>query len=186
LLHSGSFGSQTQSSLVPEQAVVSHEEQVSPGKLPLLPELLLAELLLLPELVPPVLLLLLPELLELELLLPEVPPELELLLVLGTHTPTSLDCGVQVVPVAQPLLVVGSQSSTQLPVVAVAEAELQNQPAPQRSLAAQAISREQVAVSLVMLPPWRQRPYCAAPPSPEASIGKQVPSAVLAAAQVPS
>ncbi len=159
------------------QAVVSQEAQVSPGKLPLLlPELLLAELLLLPELVPP----------ELELLLAVDPPELELLLVLGTQTPMSLDCASQVLPLAQPVLELGGQSCTQLPVVAVVEAVLQNQPAPQRSAAGHCSSSEQVAVSLVMLPPWMHRPYCAAPPSPEASIGKQVPSAVLAAAQVPS
>jgi hypothetical protein len=39
-----------------------------------------------------------------------------------------------------------------------------------------------------MVPPWRQTPYCAGPPSvaAEASTGKQVPSAVLTTAQVPS
>lgn len=121
---------------------------------------------------------------------PVVPPPVLPPLVLGWQTPTSVDCASQVLPVAQPVRVVGSQSCTQFPMVTVVEVEvvLQNQVGPQRSFAAQDTSREHAAVSLVMLPPWRQTPYCAGPPSvsAEASIGKQVPSAAAAELHVPS
>jgi hypothetical protein len=129
-------------------------------------------------------------LLLLELLLLELLP-LELLLA-EAQTPRSLDWGVQVDPPVQPVLVVGSQSCTQVPwLTAVVEvpAELQVQPGPQRSVAPQAMSSEQADVSLAMLPPWKQTPMAAAPPSPPfwtLSSGKQVPSLVPAALQGPS
>jgi hypothetical protein len=132
------------------------------------------------------------ELLLLELLLPPVvPPELELLLVLGWQAPMSLDSAIQVLPVAQPLSVVGLHNWTQFPVVTVVEVEsvLQSHPAEQRSAGAQVTSSEQVAVSLEIVPLWRQTPKIAAPPSPPFAVpsrGRQVPLPPSTTVQVPS
>jgi hypothetical protein len=131
------------------------------------------------------------ELLLLELVPPElllaVPPELELLL-LGWQTPRSLDCAVQVLPVAQ-VVAPGAQSCKQVPVPPSALTSLQSQPAAQRSLGAQATLAEQVAVSLAIVPLCMQTPKIAAPPSPPlatASSGRQVPLPPSTTVQVPS